>query len=454
MGKVKQAVMSEEQKKELLNKSLFMSEAFWITGGSDVSMNTLMEELLEPQKETQKRAKTDDSDPSTSTADEISGIKRTKEQLIAIYKRHNIDYRTLGSSADLLEIVIRDHYMEQEGFDDPTPLCAEWLYHMARSTAALCELYKGCLRVVRHETKKPAFTNIMNMLHLEYNAFLEMVYEAGNKERTLLHIYDIFLSRPPDYVYIPDFPLLVFFLIFQEKHGNTLADKYGIPYHQSSIHERYPYRYWDDTDAIKEARKKLKEVAWENIRNNIKWDGARYTVKSWKGEERTEYYDNEGYEEDVKHLVNLEDEEIAKKILAMLDRYTERRLRHVLEEFPRYDGVQFKLDSATGRINIASTSLDTALALWMVTQMQRTEDCQVCLICGRVFKLRAQKGRLTCYLHPDHTSDYFKRKLKEKKAKMVQHEEDAHFKVVYGRNNSEITFDPNEEDTEETAECC
>ena len=443
--------MSEEQKKKLLNKSLFMSEAFWITGGSEISMNTLMDELLEPQKENQKSTKTDDSDPSTSTADEISGIKRTKEQLIAIYKRHNIDYRTLDSSADLLEIVIRDHYMEQEGFDDPTPLCAEWLYRKARSAAALCELYKGCLRVVRHETKKPAFTNIMNMLHLEYNAFLEMVYEAGNKERTLLHIYDIFPSWPPDYCYIPDFPLLVFFMVFQKKHGEALADKYGIPYHQSSIQERYPYRYWDDKDAMKEARKTLKEVVWGNIRNNIKWDRGQYKVKSWK-EDRIEYYHNKGYEEDIQALMNLDDEQIAKKIIAMLDGYTEKRLHH---EYRMFGDVQFKLDSATGKINIASTSLDTALALWTITQIQSTEDCQVCLICGRVFKLRAQKGRLTCYLHPDHTSDYFKRKLNAKKAKMVQREESAHFEVVYRRNNSEITFDPNEEDAEKAeAECC
>lgn len=55
-------------------------------------------------------------------------------------------------------------------------------------------------------------------------------------------------------------------------------------------------------------------------------------------------------------------------------------------------------------------------------------------------------------MHPDHTSNYFKRKLKEKKNKIAKQAEGSQIKVVPKHSDPEITFDSDEEGAE--AECC
>lgn len=416
MAKLKQTVMSDEDKKQLLNKSLYLSEAFLVNGDSEISMNALV--------------------------DEIAGAKEP-EDVEKIYRQHNINRRVLGQRIYPLNEALYGLNSEYEAPDDLTPIYAQYLSGAVRSASALCELYTACLRIARGEEKKPAVSNIVNVLYLAHNAFDQMIDEVRIKEETLHVVYEVFPSFSPDYRFIPNFPLLFLFKEFHKTKSKELADTYGIPYNQSSIQQRFPYRYWEDPDALEEVKEKLWTAAYNSEPLHDRDPLIEYTVKSWRGDNRTLVVTAEGYKEDLKNLREFNDKWFAEKIIGILDRYTEKRLS---------DDVQFKINSIDGKISVASSSIDTALALWTITQIQNTEDCRICIICGRVFKLRAQKGREACYLHPTYSTEYFKRKLKEKKDKVAKQSEGAQFEVVYRRSDSEVEHES--ESNEEEAECC
>jgi hypothetical protein len=378
--KQKRPILDDEERQKKLHQLFYLGEAFLENGDSAQSMNTLVPKLL--------------------------GAKSLAE-VEEVYRQHIVDHQALGQSVFLLDIAIRDYYMEQEGFDDPTPIYAKWLYYAARKASAFCELYTVCLRVLRKESKKSAVINIMDMMFFATKAFDHMLDEIRNKEYTLRDVYDQFRPLYPDYCDIPAFPLVFFFKTFQDKIGKDLQKEYDCPYHQTSIQERFQFRYWEDFQAVNatEVEDRLRELLWEAARKSKHYDRIRYLIKSWNGETRFVDVYHEDYGECLKRLRLWDDKWLAERILGILDRYTEKQLS---------DGIQLKIDSATRKITASSTSIDSALFLWIITQIQDTENCQICKICGRVFKLQSQKTRRYCYLHSAAAIDYFNRKLRKK----------------------------------------
>lgn len=385
-----------EKKDMALNKSFYLAEAFFGTGDSEQSMNALAPKLLEA---------------------------KTQDEIEAVYRQYIIDHQSLGKDMTLLEIAIRDHYSQQEGYDEPTPLYAKWLYYTVRTASAFLELYTVCLRVVRRESKKSAVINIMDMLYFADKAFEQMLTEIKNKEFTLREVYDHFRPLHSDYYDIPNFPLVFLFREFQEKHADNLRQKYGCPYHQTSIQERFQYRYWEDFEAVNtaEVERDIRDLLWAAAVESKNYDVIRYTIKSWQGEDRTVTIITDDYKDDLKHLKQMDDQWLAEKILSILDRHIEKRLS---------DGVQFRLNSATGEINVTSGCIEIALFLWIITQIQNTEDYRICKICGQVFKVRSQKTRQYCYSHPKAAIDYFNRKLRKQEQESDGQEEDARIMAV------------------------
>ena len=235
--KQKRPIMDDEERQKKLHQLFYLAEAFLENGDSALSMNTLIPKLL--------------------------GAKST-EEITEIYKEHNVDHQALGKGVYLLDIAVRDYYMEQKDFDDPTPLYAKWLYYAARKASALCELYTVCLRVIRKESQKDKVFNVMDILCAANKAFEHMVDEVRNKEYTLREVYDIFPSAYPDYCNIPNFPLMFLFRKFEENHGETLREKYVCPYHQTSIQEHYQFRYWEEFKSDEENKVKK----WKRILEN------------------------------------------------------------------------------------------------------------------------------------------------------------------------------------------
>jgi hypothetical protein len=153
----------------------------------------------------------------------------------------------------------------------------------------------------------------------------------------------------------------------------------------------------------------LRGLLWDTARNCGNYELIEYTVKSWKEEDRKVDVYLSNHKECLSLLIGREDEKdkkIAAKILEVLDRYTEKRLA---------DGVRLKINTATRKITASSSSIETALFLWIITQIQDTENCRICKMCGRVFRLGSQKTRQYCYVHSDAAIDYFNMKLRKKR---------------------------------------
>lgn len=380
MANKRKSDTAPEKKDTAENKSFYLAEAFFGTGDSEQSMNALVPKLLEA---------------------------KTQDEIEAVYRQHIVDHRSLGKDVDLLEIAIRDYYSQQESFEDPTALYAKWLYYAVQSASALLDLYRVCLRVARDEASGSAVVNIMDMLCFANKAFEQMLTEVKNKEYTLREVYDELHLPNSDYHSVPDFPLVFFFREFQENPGKDLQEKYGFSYYQSSKGMRFEHRYWAAAEEKgSKAAKEIRELLWGAATNSDIYDMIKYTVESWRGEARTIHVFPDNYADDLRHMANFEDKWLAKKIHGVLDRYTEKRLSN---------GVILKVDSANGRINAASECIDTALFLWIITQIHNTEDYRICKICGQVFTVGAQKTRQYCYSHPKAAIDYFNRKLHKKK---------------------------------------
>ena len=374
----KRKLDADNERKKAQNSSFYLAEAFFVAGDSEQSMNVLVPKFLEA---------------------------KTKDEIEAVYRQHIADHRALGKESDVLEIAIRDYYSEQECFDDPTPIYAKWIYYSIQSASALLELYTVCLRVVRQESKKSAIVNIMDMLHYSNKAFETMFIEVKNKEYTLKEVYDHFHHALLDYHDIPNFPLVFFFRDFQRNYGKDLQQKYGFSYNPSKTEERYQYHYWKEAEKKNSnAKREIKDLLWAAATNSDIYDEVKCTLESWQGDERIVCITPDNYADDIKHLKRFDDRWLAERILGILDRHAEKRLSN---------GVQFKIDAPTGKINVASSAIETALFLWIITQIQNTEDYRICKICGQVFKVGSQKTRQYCCSHSKAAIDYFNRKLRK-----------------------------------------
>ena len=406
---------SEKEEKQSLNKSFYLAEAFLDNGNSEVSMNTLVSKFLE---------------------------SKTLDEIIEAYNQYVGTSWTLGDEKNSLDFAIMQEYEDDE---DPTPLYAKWAYYAASAVSAFRDLYIVCLRIARGESKKSAVLNIMDMLFFADKAYRGLRRQVLNKQRTMRGIFEFLVPEYPDDRAMPAFPLVHFYREFDKQWGDTLREKYGCPYHQTSIQKHFQYRYWEEFQAVDMAQveQDLRSALWTTAKESKIHSYMTYGYITWQGEKQKlrAYYEN--YEECLIYLRRFDDKWLAENYISLLDRYTELRLS---------DGVKIKIDSQNGRIIVTSSSINTALFLWVLTEIQNTENFQVCKMCGRVFKLRSQKTREYCYLHSDNAKYYFNRKLREKNKNVAKQGEGAVIKVVPRRNKSEVAHEG--ESNEEEAECC
>lgn len=190
---------------------------------------------------------------------------------------------------------------------------------------------------------------------------------------------------------IPKFPLLSIYRDLQSEHGEYLQKKYGITYHRTKQGETYQHYYWNNPAAKHE----LKDLLWSYAANSDT--------------------------EDRKVLLKFDDQVLAERILSLLDKHTELRLSN---------NMCLKINSVTGETNAASWHIDTALFLWVYTEVRNTEDYRMCKICGQLFKVGSQKTRQYCDSHNKAAIDYFNRKLRKQMQESEDQENDACIIVV------------------------
>ena len=355
---------SEETGRVPANQNFHLTEAFFGTMDSEQSMNILAPALL--------RAK------------DAKEIER-------IYRQTGIMCWAFGADADLLNSVIKHFYQKRLGFDDPVPFYSRWLFQITQTAAACLDLYKVCLRVIRHETNKPAVANIMDMLYFTDKASQQMNAEVDEKKRMLWGIPAEAMPLHFDYRDIPRFPLLFIYRDLQSEHGEELQKKYGITYHRTKQGEKYLYHYWNNP----EAKKELKDLLWGYAANSDA--------------------------EDKRILLKFDDRALAERILGLLDEHTELRLS---------TNMCLKINSVTGEMNVVSWHIDTALFLWVYTEVRNTEDYRMCKICGQLFKVGSQKTRQYCDSHNKAAIDYFNRKLRKQMQEPENQEDNARIMVV------------------------
>lgn len=315
-------------------------------------------------------------DASTSVNDFAPALLSAKsaEEVEVIYRQNGVESWSFGHDGDLLSSVFKYFYKKRLGFDDSIPFLAKWLFYMAQTASACLDLYKVCLRVVRSESNKSAVSNILDMLYYADIASQQMHSEVDRKKRMLWGLPMESMPLHFDYRDIPKFPLMSVFHDLQREHGEYLQEKYGITYYQRKLGEEFRYLYWNNPNAKSE----LKKLLWSYAANC-----------------ETEY---------KKHLLKFDDRALAEKILGLLDDHTELRLS---------SNIHIKINSVTGETNVVSWHIDTALFLWVFSQIQNTEDYRLCKICGQVFKVGSQKTRQYCDSHKKSAIDYFNKRLRK-----------------------------------------
>lgn len=343
MGKKK---ASEETGRIPANQNFYLSEAFFGTMNTYKSMNVLAPVML-------------------ST--------KSPEEMEAIYKQNGVESWSFGHDGDLLSSAFKHFYKKRLGFDNPVPFYSKWLFYIAQSAKACLDLYKICFRVIRHESNKSAVANILDMLCFADKASQQMYSEVIGKKRMLWGME--FMPLHFDEQNIPEFPLLSIYRDLQSKHWEYLQKKYGITYYRTKQGETYQHYYWNNPAAKHE----LKDLLWNYAANSDT--------------------------EDRKVLLKFDDQMLAERILALLDKHTEHRLSN---------HICLKINSVTGETNVVSWHIDTALFLWVYTEVQSTEDYRMCKICGCLFRVGSQKTRQYCDSHNKAAIDYFNKKLRKK----------------------------------------
>lgn len=355
---------SEETGRIPANQNFYLSESFFGTMDTSISMKELAPALLSA---------------------------KSAEEMEVIYRQKGVEGWSFGHDGDLLSNIFRCFYKKRLGFDDPVPFYSKWLFYIVQTTSACLDLYKVCLRVVRSESNKSSVSNIMDMLYFADIASQQMHSEVDRKKRMLWGLPTESMPLHFDYRDIPKFPLLSVFNDLQREHGENLQETYGITYYQRKLDEEFRYLYWNNPNAKCE----LKKLLWSYAANSAT--------------------------EDKKYLLKFDDQALAEKILSLLDNHTELRLS---------SNVCIKINSVAGETNAISWHIDTALFLWVVTQVQNTEDYRICKICGQIFRVGSQKTRQYCDVHKKASVDYFNKKLRKLEQETDDHEEEEHIIVV------------------------
>ena len=174
-------------------------------------------------------------------------------------------------------------------------------------------------------------------------------------------------------------PLVSLFDAFQCEEGYWLQAHYGHNFKQmrrrgDSSPPRSQFHYWQKPAAAEGARDKL----WEYACNHQE-DDYRYVLK-WQTKELAEVY------------------------LHILDRYISDGLGNI----------RLELDSKIGTAKLVTGGgLESALNLWLFTQIQAQTDYRICKMCGRLYIPGTQKGKKYCDLHEKHEINYYNRTVRK-----------------------------------------
>lgn len=316
---------------------------------------------------------------------------KSVEEVVPICREIGVNEWSFGRDGSPIACAIELWRRKKVISEDPVPFYAQWLFLTTQTAAASLDLYTVCLRVVRGESNKSAVANILDMLHTADNVSRQIHYEVDEKKIMVGGFSNENIPLNVDYRNIPRFPLLSIFRDLQRKHGEYLQKKYGITYHRTKQGEKYLYHYWNNPDAKRE----LKDLLWGYAANSAT--------------------------DDRKVLLRFDDQVLAEKILRLLDKHTELRLS---------TNMCLKINSVTGETNVVSWHIDTALFLWVYTEVRNTQDYRMCKICGQLFKVGSQKTRQYCDSHNKATIDYFNRKLRKQRQESEDPETDACTTVV------------------------
>lgn len=302
---------------------------------------------------------------------------RTEVEIDAICKRYSFQHPAHSPCADPNRLVSRQFPWRFHKTDPFVPSYSSWLLERMHTISAILQMYTVCLPIARGKTKNPKTTDLFDMLYYAYKTHQQMALEA-HRNNDWIPREDIRERRIKSALRsLPKFPLIELFEGFQQKDGYELQRCYGHDFKQmrrrgENSPPKSQYHYWQNPSAIKEVKDRIWKYTYDHP---AEYDS--YIFK-WQAQDLAEVY------------------------LDILDRYIE----HGLGE------VNLQLDSKTGTAKlVTSGGLESALNLWLFTQIQAQMGYKICKMCGNLFVPGAQKGKKYCDLHEKHEINYYNKTI-------------------------------------------
>ena len=343
--------MEEKKEKKKFDAALYSMEAYYSMPGSLFPMSRFASELLEA---------------------------RVEAEVDAICMKYNYQHPAHSPYGDPERFISRRYPWRFRSTDSFVPSYTSWLLAKMNTISAFLQLYAVCLPVAREKTKNSKTTDIFEVLYYAHKTYQQMVLEI-HQNHDWIPMEDIRERRIKSELRgLPEFPLVHLFDAFQQKVGYGLQVRYGHNFKQmrrrgESSPPRSQYHYWQNPAATQEAKDSL-------------W---KYTY-----DHPTEY---------DSYIFKRQAQELAETYLYMLDRYLEEDLKDI----------QLQIDSKTGTAKLVTRGgLESALHLWLFTQIQAQTDYRICKMCGRLYIPGSQKGKKYCDLHEKHEINYYNRTVR------------------------------------------
>lgn len=343
--------MAEKKEKKKFDAALYSMEAYYSMSESLFPMSKFASELLEA---------------------------RTEAEISEVCKRYKFQHPTYSPYANPRHFIrgtCNDWRFKPT--DDFVPSYTSWLFDHMKTISACLQLYAVCLPIARGTTKNSKTTDIFDMLYHAHQTYQQMVSEVHHNCEWI-QIEDLRERRLKFWLRkTPRFPLVKLFDAFQQEVGYGLQVRYGHQFKQmrrrgESSPPRSQYHYWQNPTAVQEAKDSL-------------W---KYTY-----DHPTEY---------DSYIFKRQAQELAEVYLHVLDRYISDEL----------GSVRLELDSKAGTAKLVTRGgLESALHLWLFTQIQAQTDYRVCKMCGRLFIPGTQKGKKYCGLHEKHEINYYNKTI-------------------------------------------
>ena len=278
--------------------------------------------------------------------------------------------------------------------DDFVPSYASWLFEHIKTISACLKLYAVCLPIARGISKNSVTTDLFSVLFYAQKAYNQMVSEVYHNYDWIPH-GDIrerrikFVMRE-----VPEFPLMDHFESFQKEEGCKLQEKYGYTFKQMRRRGdqsplRSQYYYWENPTAHQEVRDKL-------------WS---YTTRHRTDEDQ--------------YILLWDAKTLSLRCLEELDKHIEENLRNV----------SVQINSVSGTARLITKDIESALNLWLFTQIQAQTNYRVCKMCGKLFIPRSQKGKKYCDMHKKHEINYYNKTVRQLEEVTLFSERESPFEI-------------------------